>query len=208
MTGPADFRDVLQLMAIGCSLEIRVERRSGSDWILCLPWDTGRACRLLANHPDRHVHVPDWCLPDFDVVEGRSKVRELVDGKFRVRDVFVIPILPPSPAGEGGAHDAGVGLTEVLRALVDAGCPPRSQGPGQWRSICPICRHRQRYDRRLWVSTMARIVHGLQDRFTPTIKCWGGCTRSELLAALGLVTERPVLTTRDKIRWRVEHGAA
>ena len=163
--------DALQVQAIGCPVEVQTEH----GWLLVMSWETGRLHRLLATH-ERELRLPEWALPDFDVIAGRR---------------FPLPITPPEPpTSTAGTHaptaSSTARLEDVLRALGAAGCRPMPGTEGRWRSLCPLCMLRGRVDRRVLVSYQPTTA-------TARLHCFStGHSGAELRAALGLYRRRPV----------------
>ena len=148
--------DALRLHSLGCPVDVQTEH----GWCRTMCWETGRLHMLLAIHPDRAIRIPEWAMPDWDVIAGRKKV--------------VLPITRPKPAeaadsstpltnASGAGFRNGIaelGLEDVLERLATAGCKPMPKGNGEWRSLCPINKLRGHADRRVSVRWVKGIIRG------------------------------------------------
>lgn len=153
--------DALRLQALGCPVEVETEH----DWLMVQPWDPGKLCRLLSNHPERQIRLPEWAQPAFEVISGRK---------------WPVPILPPdsaSPTSPGQGHSAA--CEEIVQALAAAGCQPVVRGAFKWRALCPVCMLRGKRDRRLYVE---RDPQTGRDR----LSSFCHCSAADILAVLGL----------------------
>jgi hypothetical protein len=140
-------RDALSLQALGCPIEVE----TAWGWLMALPWETGRVHRLLANHPERRISVPDWALPNFDVVRGWCDECRGYWRRRRCEHSWPTPILPPELQQQELDNKGGVSCWDIVNALAAAGCHPVVRGAFKWRALCPVCRMRGKFDRRVYV---------------------------------------------------------
>jgi hypothetical protein len=172
-------RDALSLQALGCPIEIETDH----GWLMAMSWETGRLHRLLANHPDRGISIPDWALPDFGVIRGYCDDCRAPRARRRCDHAWPIPILPPrkSVGNYRGAMARArfPSVERIVEALASTGCRPVVRGAFKWRALCPVCRMRRKLDRRVYVE---RDPETGRDR----LSTFCHCNTRDILAVLGL----------------------
>lgn len=172
-----NLKDGLAAQALGCPLEVQTDHGR----TLVMSWETGRLHWLTANHPDREIELPDWALPDFDVIAGRA---------------WPVPIMSPDQRQRLTRQRHGLSgptAEEMVAALSAAGCRPIVRGAFKWRALCPVCRMRGKSDRRVYVERDFRTG---RDR----LSTFCHCGREEILVFLGLVS--PEQAPRRVPLWR------
>ncbi len=154
--------DGLTLQALGCPVHVETDHNP----VLVMSWETGRLHWLLANHPERRIDLPEWALPEFDVVAGRA---------------WPTPIVPPTSRRNhrGAIVRRFPAVERIVAALASAGCMPVCRGAYKWRALCPICLMRGKRDRRVYVE---RDPETGRDRLSAFCRC----DRRDILAVLGL----------------------
>lgn len=158
--------DALSLQALGCPVEVETDH----GWLTVMCWETGRLHRLLANHPDRRIDLPEWAQPDFDVICGRT---------------WPVPILPPRRRPRAYFHRGAIARARfpsaerIVEALAATGCMPVVRGAYKWRALCPVCRMRGKVDRRVYVERDPEMGRDWLSTFCH-------CGIRDILAVLGL----------------------
>lgn len=176
-------RDALTLQSLGCPVTVTVDGHKQ----LIMSWETGRLFRLLATHPDRTIDIPEWAIPEWDVITGRKQP---------------IPITPPRPeTRKSDSFSPLPRLEDALTALGSKGCRPQHGTEARWRAQCPLCRIRGRYDLRVQVR-----YH--PDTATASLHCFStGHTDAELLAALELAAGPAPLAGRAEWDYVLGEGS-
>lgn len=178
-TSNSTLRDALGLQALGCPVEVETEL----GWLTVMSWETGRLHRLLANHPDHRIRLPDWALPDFAVIRGWCDDCSPINVRDRCQHAWPTPILPPKSRTRlhRGAREKGFPAVErIVQALASTGCMPVVRGAFKWRAMCPICRMRGKPDRRVYVE---RDPATSRER----LSTFCHCDLKDILAVLGLL---------------------
>jgi len=170
------FYDALRLQAIGVPVEVGTPH----GWLLVSSWETGRLCRLLGDH-DQPIRVPEWALPDFDVIRG------ICDACLAARrrwcdHAWPVPLVDPDALRRRRLQQerGGVSMFDIVAALAAAGCCPVVRGAFRWRALCPVCRMRGKMDRRLYIERDGATG---QER----LSTFCHCRNSDILAVLGLL---------------------